>query len=337
MIALVATRASGKARGSLQVVSGDEGRDKWRDLDDDTVAWIDVSEPDADDIEWLRHTFNLHPMAVQDISHRHQRPKLDDYGGAYFGVLYAVGDHTKGKRRRLQMHELQFFWTSNKLVTIHWLPIPGIDELADRIKNDKLAPTVGGEDRSLEIADVAYAMLDTVIDGYFPAVDALAEWSEDIEEEMFSSKRSPRTLQSIFELKKDLFQIRKVVAPARDVMNVLLRREHQLFPDEFFPYVQDLYDRTNRVIDGLDTYRDLLSSAMDTYLSFVSNDVNVTVKRMTAVTAILMVDALIAGIYGMNFQVMPELHWEYGYPFAIALMVSATAALWIVFRRIRWF
>src|SRR6185503_1585294 len=154
---------------------------------------------------------------------------------------------------------------------------------------------------------------------------------------MFSRRRSQMTLQSIFELKKDLFQVRKVVAPARDVMNVLLRRDHQLFPNEFYPYIQDLYDHTSRVVDSLDTYRDLLSSALDTYLSFVSNDVNQTVKKMTAVTAILMADALIAGIYGMNFAVMPELHWQYGYPFALALMTVISVALYIVFKRIRWF
>src|SRR6185503_14206269 len=154
---------------------------------------------------------------------------------------------------------------------------------------------------------------------------------------MFSRRRSQMTLQSIFELKKDLFQVRKVVAPARDVMNVLLRRDHQLFPNEFYPYIQDLYDHTSRVVDSLDTYRDLLSSALDTYLSFVSNDVNQTVKKMTAVTAILMVDSLIAGVYGMNFQNMPELFWTYGYYYALGLMVLASVGMWAVFRRIRWF
>ncbi len=336
MISHVATRPAGDERAGLKVLSGDDVGDKARELDRETLAWIDLSEPDKDDIDWLAQRFNIHPMAVRDILHHHQRPKLDEYDGAYFGVLYAVGSERKADRRRLQMHELQFFWTARQLVTIHWLPIPAVDELIGRISDGTLQPTVGGSDHALEIQDVAYELLDGVIDGYFPALDALAEWSEDIEEEMFSSRRNQKTLQSIFELKKDLFQVRKVVAPARDVMNVLLRRDHQLFPDAFYPYIQDLYDRTNRVIDGLDTYRDLLSSALDTYLSFVSNDVNQTVKKMTAVTAILMVDALVAGVYGMNFQTMPELHWEYGYPFSLALMAIASLALWVLFRRIRW-
>jgi magnesium transporter len=337
VIAHVATRSAGDTRNGLQVLSGDDLRARAGELDDQTLAWIDVHEPDKEDVDWLAQRFNIHPMAVRDILHHHQRPKLDEYDGAYFGVLYAVGAEHKAQRRRLQMHELQFFWTSRQLVTIHWLPIPAVDELIERIGNGSVQPTVGGSDHSLEIQDVAYELLDGVVDGYFPALDALAEWSEDIEVEMFSGRRSQATLQSIFELKKDLFQVRKVVAPARDMINVLLRRDHQLFPDAFYPYIQDLYDRTNRVIDGLDTYRDLLSSALDTYLSFVSNDVNQTVKKMTAVTAILMVDALIAGIYGMNFQNMPELHWEYGYPFALALLVAATLCLWVLFRRIRWF
>ncbi len=336
MIAHIATRAASKASGGLKVLKGDDLSDGALNLGDDALAWIDVTEPDADDIQWLGKRFNMHPMAVRDILHHHQRPKLDEYPGAYFGVLYAVGTEPKAERRRMQMRELQFFWTAQQLVTIHWSPIPAIDELMERINNGTLTPTVGGSDHELEVQDVAYELLDAVVDGYFPALDAIAEWSEDIEEEMFSGRRSSKTLQGIFELKKDLFQVRKVVAPARDVMNILLRRDHQLFPDAFYPYVQDLYDRTNRVIDGLDTYRDLLSSALDTYLSFVSNDVNQTVKKMTAVTAILMVDALIAGIYGMNFQFMPELHWEYGYAWALALMVAASFFLWVLFRRIRW-
>jgi magnesium transporter len=191
--------------------------------------------------------------------------------------------------------------------------------------------------RPFGITDLTYELCDAVVDGYFPALDALAEASEDIEDEMFSTRRSSATLQAIFLLKKDLFHIRKVVAPARDVMNIVLRRDRKQFSEEYLPYFQDLYDRTNRVIDGLDTYRDMLSSAMDTYLSFVSNDVNLTVKRMTALTAILMVDALIVGNYGMNFEYMPELHWPLGYLWALGLMVAATVGLWALFRRIRWF
>jgi len=333
VIAQVITRSTDDGSAKLEVEDGTAATR----ADKGSLAWIDIVEPTEEDVEWLRQQFKLHPMAARDIIHHHQRPKLDDYGDTAFGVLYAVGEPSNGRRRRVQMRELQFIWHAERLVTIHWSRIPAIEELTERVRGGSLKATVGVTDRDLRVEDIAYELFDAVVDGYFPALDALAEGSEQLEDEMFSSRRSSATLESIFNLKKDLFHMRKVIAPARDVINVLLRRDQKLFADEYFPYFQDLYDRTNRIIDGLDTYRDLLSTSMDTYLSFVSNDVNQTVKRMTAVTAILMVDALIAGVYGMNFEFMPELHWQYGYPYALLLMAAATAALWVLFRRIRWF
>jgi len=308
-------------------------------IDDGEIVWVDVVRPDQHDIDWIAQQFHVHPMAVRDIKHHHQRPKLDDYGESSFGVLYVVeADATKGARRhRVQMHELQMLLANDHLVTIHWADLGVLTELTERLRSGEMRSSVRTAPAGLTIADLAYELCDAVVDGYFPALDALSEASEDLEEEMFSNRRNPKTLEAIFNLKKDLFRMRKVVAPARDVMNIVLRRDRRLFPDEYLPYFQDLYDRSNRLIDGLDTYRDLLSSAMDTYLSFVSNDVNQTVKRMTALTAILMVDALIAGIYGMNFQNMPELYWTYGYYYALALMAGATLGLWAVFRRLGWF
>jgi magnesium transporter len=186
------------------------------------------------------------------------------------------------------------------------------------------------------VTDLVYRLVDATVDGYFPAVDSVAERSEDIEERMFSAASGPRTLQEIFALKKDLLHLRKVTAPSRDVLNVLLRRDLGLCGWEYVPYFQDVYDHTVRVIDSLDTYQDLLSSAVDIYLSLVSNNVNQAVKTMTAITAILMVLALIAGIYGMNFQDMPELRWPFGYAWALGLMATSAVGLWLLFRRIRW-
>ena len=302
-------------------------------------VWIDLEQPDEAEIEWLRSTFDIHPIALEDVTRQHQRPKIDAYDNYYFVVLYAALEHAGSGRRagRLRTHELQFFWSKTSLVTIHSEPLKEIDDLVKRVQEGSLGPILTASGRSLRISDVTYWLIDSIVDGYFPVVDRLAEWTEDVEEEMFSARRGTHTLRSIFSLKKDLFQLRKVLAPSREVINVLLRREHDLFGDEFYPYFQDVYDHINRLIDSLDTYRDLLSSGLDTYLSFVSNDVNQTVKRMTAVTAILMVDALIAGIYGMNFVFMPELSWPLGYPFALGLMLGATITLLVLFRRLRWF
>jgi magnesium transporter len=326
------------ADGGLEMLSVEDVRDS-PDFDQHGLLWIDIAEPDADDIDWLRRTFQFHPIALEDVTRQHQRPKLDTYDGYYFVVMYSAvarEAHRHSRASRIETRELQFFWSKTHLITIHAQPIPEIDDVAKRVKERTLAPAYG-EGRSLEIADIAYWLIDAVVDGYFPIVDHVAEWSEDIEQEMFSQRRSSSTLHSIFSLKKDLFQLRKVLAPSREVVNSLLRREHGFFGDEFYPYFQDVYDHITRVIDSLDTYRDLLSSGLDTYLSFVSNDVNQTVKRMTAVTAILMVDALIAGVYGMNFSYIPELQWSLGYPFALGLMLIATLTAFAIFRHIRWF
>jgi magnesium transporter len=327
---------AGQAAGGVRVLTGAEVRAHGFQPGEGELVWIDLSPAEPEDIEWLGKTFHFHPVALEDVSLRHQRPKLDEYAGYSFCVLYTARPKPDAQPG-FDTHELQVFWSPTSLITIHAEPLSEIDELAKRVRSGSLQPIVGAERRSLAISDLAYWLIDGIVDGYFPVIDRLAELSEGIEEEMFSPRRGRDTLQSIFSLKKELFHLRKLLAPSREVLNVLLRRDHGLFGDELYPYFQDVYDHVNRVIDGLDSYRDLLASLLDTYLSFVSNDVNQTVKRMTAVTAILMVNALIAGVYGMNFTVMPELQWQYGYPFALGLMLLCTLALVVLFRRIRWF
>ncbi len=298
------------------------------------LVWVDVRDPGADDVPLLERAFRFHPLALEDVLSRHQRPKVDEYGGYYFVVLYAV--RPEQPPSRLRTSELQFFWGPRYLVTVHAEPFPEIDEMARRLAAAELGPATGNQARAVEVPDLVYRLVDAVVDGYFPIVDTIAEYSEDLEEQMFLSGSGPHVLQGIVALKKDLLHLRKVIAPGREVLNVLLRHDLPLLRGEFQPFFQDAYDHTVRVIDSLDTYRDLLSSSLDVYLSLASNSVNQAVKVMTAVTAILMVDALIAGIYGMNFRAMPELEWGFGYAWALGLMLLASLGLWLVFRRIRW-
>jgi magnesium transporter len=334
VIAHVCARANGEA--PVHVLTAHAAQLDSLDVRRYELLWVDVAEPQPEDIAWLEHTFGFHRLALEDVARQHQRAKLDDYPGYYFGVLYVARVDLVG--RHITTAELQFFWGATYLVTVHSAPMPEIEHLAARARDGTLTPVVGADRRQLEIADLAYHLVDAVVDSYFPAVDAIAEWSDGIEEAMFAITRRPAqaTLQAIFGLKKDLVEMRKVVAPGREVVNVVLRREHARFSEELMPYFQDVYDHIVRVTDSLDVHRDLLASALDTYLSIVSNDVSQTVKKMTAVTAILMVDALVAGVYGMNFDRMPELHWEYGYAYALALMALLSLGLAALFRRIRW-
>jgi magnesium transporter len=321
-------------RSRLRVLSGPGICDAALERLEDDLVWVDMIDPHSAELSWLERTFGFHQLALEDVARSHQRPKLESFPGYYFGVLYAIRIHSR--RRRAYPRELQFFWGRGYLVTIHHDAFPELVDLESRARDGLLAPVVDSADHELDIPDLVYRLIDSVVDGYFPAVDALAEWTDDIEERMFASGRSPDLLQNMFDVRRDLIELRRVVAPSREVINVLLRRHQDLFGHEFDAYFQDIYDHTVRVIDSLDTCRDLLSSALETYVSVLSNDVNQTVKKMTAVTAILMVDSLVAGIYGMNFQYIPELSWRFGYLWALGLMVAASLVLWGVFRRIRW-
>ena len=165
-------------------------------------------------------------------------------------------------------------------------------------------------------------------------MDAVAERIADIEASIFDGNAG--TLRDLFGLRWQLLNARRALAPSRDVVNVLIRRDVPVFPPELVPYLADVYDHAIRVIDTLDLQHDLLTSAVETHLSVTSNRLNQTMRTMTALTIGLMAPTLIAGIYGMNFRSMPELEWQVGYPFALGLMAMVGGVLLLIFRRIGW-
>jgi magnesium transporter len=186
-----------------------------------------------------------------------------------------------------------------------------------------------------EIGILLYSMLDTIVDNYFPVVDSIVDRVEDLETEIFEHYNQ-QAIESIFSLKKDLLGLRKVLAPERDVLNILVRRDLPIFDQQTLLYFQDLYDHIVRITDSVDTYRDLLSSALDSYLSMQSNRLNITVQTLTSLSIILMSVAGITGWYGMNFAVMPELQSPFGYPGVMLGVVLVVIAEVIFFKRKGW-
>jgi Mg2+ and Co2+ transporter CorA len=180
-----------------------------------------------------------------------------------------------------------------------------------------------------DIGILLYSLLDTIVDNYFPVMDSIVDRSEQLEEQIFE-RYSQSAIEGIFTLKKDLLALRKVLAPERDVLNVLIRRDLPIFETHTLVYFQDVYDHVVRLTDSIDTYRDLLSSALDSFLSMQSNRLNITVQTLTAFSIILMSVAGVAGWYGMNFDVMPELHSAWGYP-GVAILVVVIVALEVLF------
>lgn len=292
----------------------------------DTFLWLDLQNPQPSSIALLRQEFKFHELAIEDATRHHERPKLEAFENYYFMVFYALS--YDAEQRRLMGQSIGMFIGSNYIVSVHQSEISAID---DTIKRWQANTADFGHDAGA----LLYSLLDAIVDDYFPVIDELAERVEDIEEQIFEHF-SENALQEVFSLKRDLLNVRRIVAPERDVLNVLIRREVPIFERNSILYLQDVYDHIVRITDSIDTYRDLLSSALDAFLSVQSNRLNQIVKVLTITSIVLMTDALIAGIYGMNFEFMPELHWRYGYPFALGLMLVLSVGLVAFFRWRKW-
>jgi magnesium transporter len=295
-------------------------------VDEGNVIWADVTDPTSRDFEELAEEFGFHHLSIEDCQNAHQRPKVEEYSGYYFIVLYEA--ELAGPHDRLELRELNIFLGKNYLVTVHSRPIRAI-ETAKRLWHE-------WTDRSDQGAGLlAYLLIDAIVDDYLPLLDLISERMDDLEDSIFGEWRA-ESIEEIFSIKKKLLYLRRAITPLRDVFNTLLRREQPIFPRETHVYFQDVFDHLIRVADTIDTLRDMLGSTMDAYLSVSGNRMNKVMKRLTSISTILMSVTLIAGIYGMNFTLMPELRWRYGYVYALLSMVAVGLALYVYLKRVKW-
>ncbi len=295
-------------------------------LGERNVVWADVSDPTGQDFIDLAEEFNFHMLSIEDCQKAHQRPKVEEYPGYYFIVLYEA--ELVGADDRLELRELNIFLGANYLVTVHSRPIRAI-ETAKRLWHEWTDRAEHGSGM------LAYLLMDAIVDDYMPLLDILSDRMDDLEDQIFGEFK-PESIEEIFRIKKQLLYLRRTITPLRDVFNVMLRREQPIFPREIYVYFQDVFDHIIRVADTIDTLRDMLSSTMDAYLSVQGNRMNIIMKRLTSIATILMSVTLIAGIYGMNFGHMPELGWKYGYVFALSWMVAVGFGLYFFFRKRNW-
>jgi magnesium transporter len=302
------------------------------------LVWLDVTDPGAEQIELLRNEFDLHPLAEEDLQLRNQRPKVDSYPGQQVVVTYEVLPADASGHRPLvpglegkpSLGEIHLFAGAGYLVSVHWGSSAAIEAVRHRYvkRADSVGRSVGG---------LLYTILDAVVDGYFPLLDEMSEEIDDLEDRIVAGHQETGTLRELLDVKRSLLELRRILAPQRDVANSLLRRDVELIEDESVPYYQDLYDHLVRVLDQLDLYRDLIAAVLEANLSVTSNNLNAIMKRLTAFTVVLMVPTLLAGIYGMNFHGMPELSWPVGYPLALGVMGVLMGAIAIYFWRKDWF
>jgi magnesium transporter len=294
----------------------------------DGVLWVDMPAPTEDELRVLRDVFKFHPLAIEDATKQGQRPKIEEYEGYVFMTVHAVRAGPK-RSTDVVLDEIDIFFGPQYVVTTHRSPVPALDEAQARLSR---APA------HLRAASdyVLYTILDTVVDSYFPVIDALDEALARLEDRLFAHP-SQQTLDRLFALKRSLLHMRRVAAPMRDFFNVLTRRDLPFVSSQILVYLRDVYDHLLRITDLIDTHRDLLSGAVDIYLSVVSNRLNEVVRRLTTITSIFALLAVITGIYGMNFtRTFPSFEWPYGFPFTIGLMLMLVALLLFVFKRFRW-
>lgn len=292
-----------------------------------TLLWIDLVDPTPDDFAHIESEFHFHALALEDAQKRHQRPKIDIYDSYFFIVFYAVR-LTEGEML-FETQEISFFIGKNYLVSVHYGGCVEIDGTVKRWQEN--APKVSKAGPAI----LLYSILDAIVDNYFPVLDAVAERSDEVEHAVFDGD-GHQALETIFLLRKNLLGLRRVLAPERDLMSTMARRDVELLGEESSVYFQDVYDHVLRVTDAIDTYRDLLSGALDVYLSVTSNNLNQVMRTLTSWSIILMTGALIAGIYGMNYRMLPYNGWNGGFIFAILLMAILGVGLFAWFKRINW-
>jgi len=296
--------------------------------DEPTVRWINVDGlHQVEVLERVGDAFELHPLVLEDILNTGQRPKVEDFGNYVYIVLKMFcSNDTKD-----EIVEEQISLILGPAFVISFQERPGdvFEPLTERIKSDR------GPIRKMGADYLAYALLDSVVDSYFVILEKLGERMEFLEEELVTNPRT-ETLQVIHNLKREIAFLRKSLWPLREIVSRLERGESALILESTQLYLRDVYDHIIQVIDTVETLRDMLSGMLDIYLSSVSNRMNEVMKVLTMIATIFIPLTLIVGIYGMNFQHMPELQWRWGYPLVWLIMLAIGTSMLVYFRRKRW-
>jgi magnesium transporter len=313
--------------GKLELEGFPVGEISDRLEDDSTVVWLDLRDPDREDLDVLSAEFGLHPLAIEDAVHEHQRPKLDRYRSHLFLAAYAV--HLDETTCTLTTSELAAFITERALITVR--KDDGLD----------IGGVVAHWDASPDLAEfgtgyLVWGLVDHVVDGYFAAVQALDDAIEDLEDDLFDDSPRDRDIQRrSFQLRKSLVLLRRIVLPTREVVNSLMRRDLHVVSDPLQPYYQDVYDHVLRAAEWTDGLRDLVATILETNLTIQSNRMNVITKKVTSWAAIIAVPTFITGFYGMNVP-YPGFGHLSGLAASAIIMITTAAALYLIFKRHDW-
>jgi len=293
-----------------------------------TVSWINVTGlHDVSVIEKIGQIFEIHPLVLEDILYTDQRPKYDEFDTYIFIVLKML--RYDEKTEQIITEQISVILTENYVISFQEMEGDVFNPIRDRIRGGK------GRIRKMGTDYLTYSLIDAIVDNYFIILEKVGEKIEELEEEVISNPR-PEIVQTIHKLKREMLFLRKSVWPLREVINNLQKNESKLIKKTTIIFLRDIYDHTIQVMDTVETYRDMISGLLDIYMSSISNKMNEVMKVLTIFAAIFIPLTFIAGIYGMNFEYMPELSIPWAYPLVWAIFIGVGLTLFGYFKHKKW-
>ncbi len=298
--------------------------------DSPSVTWIQINGiHDTQALEELGTIFGLHPLIMEDILNTDQRPKMEDFCEYIYIVLKAFYNHG-ADNSQISSEQISIVLGPKFVISFQEKDTDIFKPIRERIRAGK------GRMRTTGTDYLAYSLVDTIVDNYFTILEQLSEKIEVIEESLVQ-KPSTQTLRAIQNLKREMIFLRKSVWPLRETISNLERTECQLIHESTNLFLKDIYDHTIQVIETIETYRDTLSGVLDIYLSSVNIRMNEIMKVLTIIATIFMPLTFLVGVYGMNFEYMPELKWHWGYFLVWGFMITVAISMLVYFRKKRWF
>ena len=294
--------------------------------DANQFVWIGLNEPSEEVLQQVQKEFNLHDLAIEDAHMAHQRPKIELYGDSVFVVLRTA---QMNQEHHIEFGETHFFVGKNFIVSVRHGSTVAYTEVRTRCE---AMPELLSKGQGF----VLYAIMDFIVDRYCPVVQDMEQELTNIEEKIFKAKPSRQTTEQIYQLKRELLDVKRAVSPLVDTCNRLMRFDIKCISAETQPYFRDIYDHVVRINEIVDNTRELLNTALEANFSLISISQNDTSKKFAGWAAIIAVPTMVAGFWGMNFKFMPETEWEYGFHAVIIFTIAACVLLYFLFKRSEW-
>jgi magnesium transporter len=296
----------------------------------DCFVWVALFEPSAEELDTMAEEFGLHELAVDDARHGHQRPKIEEYGDSLFAVLHTVErTKTADGEDELRTGEVDIFVGRNYVLSVRQHTQTGFAAVRARAEREPELLQYGS-------GFVFYALMDNVVDRYFPILDSMETELEAIEEQIFARNAARSNIESLYALKQELMVLKHAVDPLMEATGRLYGGRVPHICAGMGEYFRDVYDHLHRIHGSIEGIREMLTTAIQVNLGMISLSENEVTKKLAAWAAIIAVPTMVAGIYGMNFKNMPELDWVYGYPVAVAVMVIIDVWLYFNFKKVKW-